>query len=358
VIDRLRLTLLSLTAAFATLAFAPAAHAQFVGITSDDVFAGSPSYQASTLAQQRRVGVRLIRQTFSWKSIETRRGSYNFAAHDRYVGALATARVRVLPILFQSPSFYVRRRRGRAECQPRRNADFARFAQAMVARYGPNGTLWTEQPSLPKVPIRSWQIWNEPNLGIYWCGRASAKSYAAMLRTVGKAIKRSDRRAEVVTAGIAPSKLKSAVRLPKYLRQLYRARGASGFDTLAINSYARNRAELSRLLGSVRRLMNSRGDRRARIWITELGWGDRGVRHRFIVGRRGQARRISSSVRFIRRARGRLRLRGFVYYSWRDLRPYPPLFKNLWGLHTGLLNRQGRPKPAFNSFRRAVRGLR
>jgi hypothetical protein len=104
--------------------------------------------------------------------------------------------------------------------------------------------------------------------------------------------------------------------------------------------------------------MNRRGDRRGRIWITELGWGDRGLRHRFIVGARGQARRISKSLALIRKQRRRLGLRGFVYYSWRDSAPYPPKYKDMWGLHTGLLRRNGSPKRAYRAFGRQARAFR
>ena len=60
---------------------------------------------------------------------------------------------------------------------------------------------------MPRLPIRSWQIWNEPNLGPYWCGKANAKQYVAMLRAVGTAIKQVDRGAHIVTAGLPDSKL-------------------------------------------------------------------------------------------------------------------------------------------------------
>ena len=76
-----------------------------------------------------------------------------------------------------------------------------------MRRYGPNGTLWAERPEVPRLPIRSWQIWNEPNLGPYWCGKANAKQYVAMLRAVGTAIKQVDRGAQIVTAGLPDSKL-------------------------------------------------------------------------------------------------------------------------------------------------------
>ena len=331
----------------------------FIGLTSEDVFAGDAAYRASNLSRQASVGVRLLRQTFDWSAIETAPGSYNLSHYDAYVAAAADHGMRILPILFNPPGFRLGRRDSRATCPPRSNRSFSAFARALVRRYGSKGTLWRERPNVRKVPITAWQIWNEPNLPMfYWCGKAIARHYVAMLRTVGKAIKKVDRRAEIVTAGLPPSKLSGAVPLTRFLDQMYRAGGKRAFDSLAINSYATDERELGRLLSSIRALMNSHGDRGARIWITEIGWGDQGLRHRFIVGAKGQARRITKSFALIKKQRRRLRLRGVVYFSWRDQRPYPPAFKNLWGLHTGLLDNDGTPKPAFFAFQRAARRLR
>ena len=52
-----------------TVAWAPASHAappDFVGMTSEDVFAGEGHYRSSTMNHQRSVGVGLIRQVFDW----------------------------------------------------------------------------------------------------------------------------------------------------------------------------------------------------------------------------------------------------------------------------------------------------
>jgi hypothetical protein len=353
---------LLLPLAFALLtATSPAAQGavprDFVGITAEDVFAGSPSYRTSALQAQRSVGVGLIRQTFDWSAIERSPGRFDLSAYDAYVATAAAHGISILPTLFNPPGFRTRSG-GRAACPPRRLATMARFARVLVRRYGRRGSLWRARPDVPRRPIRSWQIWNEPNLGIYWCSRPNARAYVRMLRVVGKAIRRRDRRAEIVTAGLPDSKLRSAVPLARYLKQLYRAGGKRWFHTLAINSYAKNRRQLAGLLGSTRRLMNRARDPRGRIWITELGWGDSGPPHRFIVGALGQAARIRSSFAYIRHRRARLRLRGVVYYSWRDSRPYPPLYRDLWGLHTGLLDVNGNPKPAFHAFRHAVRALR
>jgi hypothetical protein len=359
-LPRLATTLAALL--IALFAAAPTAAAKlppgFVGITSEDVFAGDSDYRATNLSAQSAIGVQLLRQTFNWSQIEKAPGVYDLSFYDTYVAQASAHGVRILPILFNAPSFHVSRRSGRAACPPRSNASFADFAQALVRRYGPAGTLWAERPEIPKNPVTAWQIWNEPNLAIYWCNKPNAKRYVAMLRTVGKAIKKVDRRAEIVTAGLPDSGLGGSVRLAKYLHQVYRAGGKSAFDTLAINSYAKDQRQLKSLLTSVRRLMNRRKDRRAPIWITEMGWGDKGPKSRFIVGAKGQAKRITKSFALIKEQRRRLRLRGIVYFSWRDGPPYPPKYKDQWGLHTGLLKINGSRKPAYSAFKKAVARLR
>jgi hypothetical protein len=208
------------------------------------------------------------------------------------------------------------------------------------------------------MPITAWQIWNEPNLRQYWCPRPNARQYVSMLRRVGGAIKAADRKAQVYTAGLPASRLRSAVPLGRYLDGMYRARAKGTFDALGLNPYARNDRALRSLLRSTRHTMDRHRDRRTGIWISELGWGDRGVRHRLIVGSKGQATRIRKSFDVIRRERRRLRLRGVVYFSWRDTPPYPPRFKNLWGLHTGLLRLDGGFKPAYFAFKNALTRLR
>ena len=53
--------------------------------------------------------------------------------------------------------------------------------------------------------------------------------------------------------------------------------------------------------------------------------------------------------------RRKLRLRGFVYFSWRDLPRYAPNYKDQWGLHTGLLTLGGAQKPGYKAFKSAAR---
>jgi hypothetical protein len=354
-------------AIIALLASVPSASAAvprgFVGLTSEEVFGNAGPLRNKHLPMQRKAGVRLLRQTFDWSKIEVAPGSYDFSIHDRFVLDLARNGLTVLPILFNPPDFRSSRPSRGAKPRnftypPRSAAVMGAWAQLLVDRYGPNGSLWSANPGVRPRPIRAWQIWNEPNLSQYWPSGPNAREYVGLLKTVGAAIKSRDPGAEIVTAGLPPSKLGGAIDIFKYIDQMYRAGGARAFDTMAINSYATSASSLKKLIDRVRKTMNRRGDRRAKIWITELGWCDKGPKSRFCVGRKAQARNITQSLKLIAKARSRWRLRGFVYFSWRDGRPYPPAFKNLWGLHTGLLTVGNGRKPAYNAFTGGVKRFR
>jgi hypothetical protein len=325
-------------------------------MSSQDVLAGSPSYRADNLQRQRSAGVGLLRQNFDWASIERSPGHYELAFYDQYVTDSARAGMQILPVLYNTPRFYARS--GRYLRLPRKPRAMGRFAAVLVNRYGPNGSFWRSHPSVPRQPIHSWQVWNEPNLVFYNAPRPSARRYAKVLRTVSRYIRKADASAEVVTAGIPPSKLKSAISLGRFIKGMYRAHARGSFNTLAINAYAIDSRELSRTVRSVRRLMRRYRDGGPRIWITELGWGTSGPKHRFNVGFSQQAARISSTFGWVARNRARYKLRGLVYFQWRDQNPYPPAFKDMWGLHTGLLNIDGVAKPALQSFSAAAGSLR
>jgi len=207
------------------------------------------------------------------------------------------------------------------------------------------------------MAIRAWQIWNEPNLRAYWPRGPNPRSYTRLLRAARKGIKRADRGAEIVTAGLPNSRL-ATISYSRFISRMYRSGGRRAFDTLAIHPYAPTAGGAVRLVRRVRRLMNRHGDRRGRLWVTEIGWATGGPPSRFRTSRRGQARRIGAALRSLYRARKRLRLRGVIYYNWHDLKPYPPLYQDFFGLHTGLLDSRDGAKPSLGSFGRAARRMR
>ena len=224
----------------------------------------------------------------------------------------------------------------------------------LARRYGPGGSFWRRRPELPPLPVRAWQVWNEPNLRVYWPSGPDAAEYVRLLRATGQAIKRVDPGAEILTAGMPDSEL--GVPLRAYLRRMYKAGAKGTFDTLAINPFCgehRRRAEHRRSRARHRR----RTWRPPAVWVTELGWASGGPPSDFRVGERGQARLVERTLLALARRRGELGLRGVVYFNWRDSLPFRG-GRDFFGLHTGLLRRDGSRKPAFISYRRAAKTLK
>jgi hypothetical protein len=103
----------------------------------------------------------------------------------------------------------------------------------------------------------------------------------------------------------------------------------------------------------VAKLLRRRGDGDIPIWVTEIGWASGGPPSPFRAGAGGQAVRVGRAFRALAERRRELRVRGIVYFNWRDARPYPG-GSDFFGLHTGLLRIDGRPKPALAAFREAA----
>ncbi|MFL5894522.1 MAG: glycosyl hydrolase [Thermoleophilaceae bacterium] len=345
-----------------TLAAAVPAHAAlprgFVGLYGDDSFFGDSDYREGQMSMQAASGVQTLRQPFEWWRVERRPGHFDWSGYDSYIAAAATAGLHVLPVLMAPPQFRSSRpprSRSRAMFPPRRNSDFARFARSAVARYGANGSFWSSHRDVPYVPVRSWQVWNEPNIPNFWRSGANAHEYVALLKAAAAAIRDADPGGEVVAAGLPNSNL--GVPFLDYVRRMYSAGAKGSFDTLAIHPYSHTAEGLLHLVERARMLMDANGDRRAHLWITEFGWSTGGDASPFRVSRRGQAARISEVLSALAAERGALRLRGFVVFQWKDSTAMPDTGRDPWPLHTGLLGGDGFPKPGYWSFARTVHGL-
>jgi len=324
----------------------------FVGLSSDDALWGTdadPSRQRN-MAVITGTGARVLRAPFHWSVIEPRPGRYDFWLYDSYVTAAAKANLSVLPILFDPPAFRSARpsigaRRG--TYPPANYSDFAYFAARLVRRYGPGGEFWQQHPDLPQLPIRSWQVWNEPNIPVYWPSGPNPAQYTAMLRTVGEWIKAVDPGARVVTAGLNESE--RGMKLVPFLEGMYRAGGKGSFDVLALHPYAPGSDLVIAQVSRAVRVLRRNGDP-ARTLVTELGWATGSPSTRaLVVSEAGQASLIRRTITELARFRGRLRLDGIFYFNWRDVSPAPGTADH-WGLHTGLFRQDGSAKPALQAL--------
>jgi hypothetical protein len=336
----------------------------FVGVVSDDTFAalgaGSQSY-LGTIASAR---VGLLRQKFDWDFLthNAQSGGLNWQFLDRFMEATSAAGITVMPVLFDPPASLTTQPAGgglRGNYPPRDLGAIGDFGAQLAARYGTNGSFWAENPQLPRHPITAWQIWNEPNIPVYWQPAPNPAAYVQMLRLASQKIKAVDPNAEIVTAGIPDTHIKGAIPLLKFLKSMYKAGAAGTFDTLAVNGYAPTGNGVVKLINGIRKYVDRLGGGGEALRVTEFGWADRGPepkKGRFTVGAKKQAAYTAQAIKGLWKARFRLNLRGIVYYAWRDESVYSG-GKDFWGLHTGLLTLNGQSKPALASFRNAVASL-
>jgi hypothetical protein len=157
-------------------------------------------------------------------------------------------------------------------------ARFGEFAKAAARRYGPSGTFWADC-GCPNLPIKVWEVWNEPNLAPYWDVPNPAE-YGALLTSTRRALRRVDPTARVLFGGLAyPSSL-SATRLEPnaFLRDAILAVGADKFDALALHSYRPDaaRAVDTFIAGTVETLKTYAGTTRTgaprhQVWVNEFG---------------------------------------------------------------------------------------
>ncbi len=356
-----RLTAVCLTSLIALAVATPAQAAPprgFFGVVSEDVFAGEFQYQRPMLHQQRSAGVTLLRQNFDWKQIERTPGVFDFSMTDRFVLAAAKEGIEVMPLLFGEPAWASSRPPGntdRATFPPRRVADFGRYVAAVAMRYGANGSLWLEHPGVKPRPARAFQVWNEPNLPVYWGGRPNPKRYTALLRATHSALHQVQPKAQLVTAGLPKSK--KGMSLRTFVKRMYAAGARKSVDVLGVNPYAPSLKGIEKQLREARNAL-PKSARRTPLWITEIGWASGGPPTKGRkVGINGQASLVTRVFRNLAKKRKAWRLRGIVYYAWRDAPIYPG-GKDFWGLHTGLYHLDGRPKPAALALRRVTRAVR
>jgi len=345
---------LLLASALVALLAAPAAAtepppADFFGIYADGEFDAGAGDLA--LEGHRQTGIGSIRQPFDWDQIEVEPGERDLRWYDSLVAAAALRGLDVMPTLIGAPSWASTApvSDARHGYYPPRDLDaFGRFAAALAHRYGPNGSLWSEHPELPKRPIRRWQIWNEANLGVWWLTGPDAREYTALLAAGARAVRAVDPGAEILTAGIPDSDL--GVPLDRWIRDLYAAGAAPWFDTLAIHPYASTTTGSLALVERARALMDARGDSDG-IRVTELGWATGGTGE-FTTTEDGQAQKITRIVDMFVAARTDLRLRGIDYFMWKDGAPGPG--RDTWIPHTGLLRSDGSPKPGWFAYAYAI----
>jgi hypothetical protein len=144
---------------------------------------------------------------------------YDWSHHDTIVGAAAQQGIRVLPTVYSTPSWVA----ARPNYPPSQDhfGDFRAFVQTAAERYGYSGTFWAANPGIPKLPIASWQLWNEVNSPTFWYAKPKAQQYAALLQSLQRWNQERRPDGEDRPRRVFPTpRIRHGIRLDRYLPAL------------------------------------------------------------------------------------------------------------------------------------------
>jgi hypothetical protein len=357
-----------LVAAFAALLIvAPGASAArsvpqgFFGVMWDHgVATASPEVQDSQWDLMASSGVESVRTVFNWAAAQPdgRGSAFDFDRTDGVVRRAALRNIEVLPIVFYAPR-WARAYRNRFTSPPRSRVDYVTYLAALVDRYGPSGTFWTDNPDLPRRPVREWQIWNEPHLPAYWDaperGRYGyARGYPLLLRASYNMIKDLDPGANVVMAGITQ-------RAWEEIEVLYRRGIKPYFDVAALLIFPQTVRRAVKATAFFRDAMRRRGDGRKPIYLTEITWPaskgrTQGIRFQGQETPRGMASKLSGMYSAIARRRRALGVGKVFWYTWASPYGRGGSIFNYAGLQR--FDEQAfQPQPALAAYQRSARRL-
>jgi polysaccharide biosynthesis protein PslG len=243
-----------------------------LGIALENAEYSAPAAADRELAEIAASGARWIRLDIKWVDVQRRgRRSWDWSRHDAYIARARARGLQVLANLAYSPPWA--RPRGTSDKfapnSARRRAAFARFAAAAAARY--------------RGSVGAFEIWNEPNNGIFWQPRPSAGSYAALLRRTYRALKRANPGATVIAGATAPApNARGWVDEVTFIRRVYRAGARGHFDAWSHHPYDFNLPPGTRHPASawwqtygsrpsIRSVMRANGDGAKKVWGTEYG---------------------------------------------------------------------------------------
>jgi hypothetical protein len=322
--------LLALTALACTATVAQALPAKFWGAV--------PQSPLSVEQYQRvhRGGVDTIRLPINWAAAQPSEGAaFDWSATDSQISEAARTGIDVLPFLAGVPAWAERlipvsggvQVPAHLPVKGSAKAGWVTFVRAAIARYGPKGSFWSENPGVPFRPLRNWQVWNEPNFK-FFVYKPNPAEYAQMVKITSSAIKGTDPGAKVILAGLFAWPKGGRTKTgnhnwfaSEFLEGLYKVPGiASRFDGIALHPYSTKYQLLTPQIEEVRDVMKKRHDAGTGIWITELGWSSepKTPGNSFAKGPAGQAQQLRGAFSLLKKNQRKWRIQRVYWFSIDD----------------------------------------
>lgn len=316
------------------------------GVSDPALISEPAAAQAAQLAAMRAVGITAVRLDADWASVQAEGPhSFSWGPLDQTVKLAVSAGLSVDLIIDGCPRWAaLPAAAGDPWSQPGSPAQYARWAAAVAARYGPLG-------------VRDFEIWNEPNDTAFWRPAPDPRAYTQDLIAADRSIKQADPSAFVISGGLAPEVTADGNYSPiEFLQEMYRYGAKGHFDALGYHAYSypalpstyepwSGWSQMAQTDPSLRGVMTAAGDAATPIWITEVGAPSAGPQG---VGPAAQAVEITQAVR----AAQATSWIGAVYiYSWRDVGTSPSDSQDWFGV----VNATGARKPAYWALAAALR---
>jgi hypothetical protein len=235
-------------------------------------FTDTPAQIDGQLAAIHAAGATIARTDALWEATEPHapvagRHTYAWGFDDEIAGELAAHGLTWLPILdYTAP--WAQSTAGLDHSPPRSDADYAAYAGAFAARYGPAGSYWSAHPAVPAQPVTTIEIWNEPDSGYFWAPAPDAAGYAALYLTAREAVDAVDPGIRVLVGGLTDP--------PAFLAALVAARPElrDHVDGVAIHPYGPPAVVVAKVRGA-RSALVGLGMGAVPLYVTEFGWTTR-----------------------------------------------------------------------------------
>ena len=305
-------------------------------------------------------GVETVRTVFDWSEAQPggRGTPFDFTRTDGFVRRAALRNLNLLPVVFYAPR-WARAYRNRFTSPPKKRSDYVTYLAALVERYGPDGTFWSDHPELPSHPVREWQIWNEPHLPAYWDAPEKgpygyARAYPLLLRSSYNIVKSLDPGAKIVLAGITQ-------RAWDEIEILYQHHIKPYFDVAALQIFPQTVKRSVKATGLYRAAMRARHDGRKPIYVTEISWPaskgrTQGIKYQRQETPSGMATKLGKMYSAMTRNRRKLRIGKVFWYTWSSPYGRGGSIFNYAGLQR--FNSQSfDAQPALRAYQRAARRL-